>query len=96
MEHYLEQTAAYRNTWPEPDVSLELLRRAVFAFFGVKEPPPLGEQMSRVADPQDGQGASMKSGVTLTKEEADAYVAAGLPSPFAGWLEGFRNECRRR
>ncbi|HUV64905.1 MAG TPA: hypothetical protein VMW24_13485 [Sedimentisphaerales bacterium] len=98
MEHYLAQSDAYRSTWPEPDVTLELLRKAVFAFFGVKESHPelLDEQMRRVANPQDGQAASMTSGVKMTLEEADAYIAAGMPSPFTGWLEGHRNERRRR
>jgi len=98
MEHYLAESVAYRSTWPEPDVTLEKLRQAVFSFFGVKEAPvtPLESQMSKLANPQDGSAASMTAGVVVTKEEAEAYIAAGMPSPFTGWLEGFRNERRRR
>jgi len=28
---------------------------------------------------------------TLTKDEAEAYMAAGMPSPFDGWLRSYRN-----
>jgi len=98
MEHYLAESVAYRSTLPEPDVTLEKLRKAFCSFFGIKEAPvtPLDTQMCKLANPKDGSAASMTAGVVMTKEEADAYVAAGMPSPFTGWLEGFRNERRRR
>jgi len=100
MEHCLCQSIAYRNIWPEPDVSLELLRKVLFSFFGVEESSAdeaaQNEKMRRIGNPQDGAAASMSTGATLTGEEAEAYVAAGMPSPFTGWLKGFRNERRRR
>lgn len=114
MDHYLAQSSAYRSTWPEPDVTLELLRKALYIFFGVKEerrttePEKSTEKKAGKPDavkqnvvafakpiPLDDKRASMSSGLVLTKEESDAWYAAGMPSPFEGWLRGFRNGRRR-
>jgi len=98
MEHYLAQMHAYRSTLPEPDVTLEKLRQVLFAFFGVKEPSQadrdINHQVRQFGKSHHGEKSSLASGMRLTKEEADAWDAAGMPSPFDGWLKGYRDERR--
>ena len=101
MEHYLAQMNQYRSTWPEPDVTLELLRKVLYSFFGVKDRPPSDADVEQKVKgfsqslQSDGKPSNLGTGMQLTKEETDAYLAAGMPSPFEGWLKGFRNERRR-
>ena len=105
MDHYLEQSSTYRSTWPEPDVTLEMLRKVLYAFFEVKEQPkelPREDELGKAVRnfalpiPGDDHSASMSTGMQLTKEETDAWIAAGMPSPFEGWVVRFRHERGRR
>ena len=83
LEHYFAQGTAYRNTVPEPDVSLAQIRAALFAFFGIKEPAldreaRLDEELKAVKAPR------------VTKEESEAWWAAGMPSPMGAWIRSYR------
>ena len=89
MEHYLHQLNRYRANIRRQDTSLELIRKALFSFFGIKDPTALTdnklEQQIKAVNPM---GESFPK---LTKEEADAWMAAGMPSPFDGWIRSYRN-----
>lgn len=81
-------------------MTLERLRQAVFIFFGIKEQPEtqrapdpdVNRQIRAFAQPisNEVQPASMSTGQVLTKAESAAWLAAGMPSPFEGWLKEFR------
>jgi hypothetical protein len=61
----------YRNAVPEPDVSLAQIRAALFAWLSIKEP------VGSTADRLDAELAKVKA-PKLTKEESDAWLAAGI------------------
>jgi hypothetical protein len=79
-------------------VTLERLRQAVFTFFGIQEQPvtqrepdrDVEQQIRAFAQPLPNEVPSMSTGQVLTKAESAAWLAAGMPSPFEGWLKEYR------
>jgi hypothetical protein len=95
MEHYLYQGHVYRNNVPEPDVTLEQIRHVLFSYFGVEESKTdLDQQIREFAQPADGEPIGITVGLQLTKEETDAWIKAGMPSPPGKWLKDYRDERR--
>ena len=90
MEHYLEESTTYRSQLAEPDVTLELLRQVLFAFLGANESQS-DEDLDRKLKAANPIGERLPQ---LTQEEAQAWHAAGMPSPLPGWLKDYRE--RRR
>jgi hypothetical protein len=80
LEIYAADNAKHREHFRPSDVSLESIRRALFSFFGIKEPPSaeqLEKQIEKVAD------------VKVTNKSIDAWFKAGMPSPATEWLREY-------
>lgn len=86
FEHYIIANNRYRENIHPTDCSLEAIRVMLAQYFGVKEmqkPADVETKIQKVATAK------------LTKEEKDAWLAAGMPSPFDGWLHHYRKEQAR-
>ena len=79
LEHYTAKSRVYRDTVPLEDVTLVAIRQALFSFFGVKEGQAPDEKLVGMASAQ------------MNKEESDAWLAAGMPSPLDAWLNERRS-----
>jgi hypothetical protein len=90
MEHYLHHIAKRRVNTREPDTSLEIIRRAIFGFFKIPEP------RKRESFEQQAAKVTGKPVVKVSAEEFSAWEKAGMPSPFEGWLKGYRDAAERR
>jgi hypothetical protein len=83
LEHYFAQSWQHRKDVQPPDVSLEAIRRALYQFFGAKEPDSAQTMQQKIAK---------MGGPTLTEAEMRAWTDAGMPSPFDAWLRNYRRE----
>jgi len=86
LDHYFAQSHIHRQTVAPPDVSLERLRRALYAFMGAKEPSINGDSLEQ-------QIAKMKP-VQINEDELRAWTAAGMPSPPEAFFQQYRREHR--
>lgn len=83
LELYSAQIQQRRKTTKPTDVSAEQIRRALFSWFGIKE-PPTEEEMEKTIE--------KAVGVTTSKAAFDAWLAAGTPSPAIEWLQNWGKE----
>ena len=75
LSHYLEEIDIYRGKIPTEDVTLEILRVALFQFAGVKgqgRKAPEKEDLSRIK-------ASGFPVVQMTKEQINKWATQGYP-----------------
>lgn len=90
LEIYAAENHRLRRNIPTVDRSLHAIRRALFAFFGIKERKPvksereLDEKLQRL-------GA-----ITITESEMKAWLDAGMPSPPQAFLRKYREKLRQQ
>ena len=80
LELYSARIQQRRKTTQPTDVSAEQIRRALFSWFGVKEPPTEEEMEKRFKE---------AANVTTSKAAFDAWMAAGNPSPAIEWIKNW-------
>jgi len=85
--HYLNAVGERREKVQSEDVTLEYIRQALFAWFGIKEPASADsatpEQMEKINMPK----------ATLTEQEKNEWIAAGYPN-LSQWLPRYRRQKR--
>ena len=83
LEVYAEANKAYRDIIKPLEVTTDQIRRAIFAWFKIKEPPTQAEtekQIQKVVQ------------VKVSTKQFDAFMAAGMPSPAIDWLRQWERD----
>ena len=86
FDHYVYLHNKHREKVNSAEVTLEIIRKALFSFFGIKEPDS-PEELEKKIDTMTGNR-------TVKKEEMDSWYKAGMPSPFDKWLADYRKKVK--
>ena len=80
LELYSERIQKHRKTVKPTDLSVEQIRRALFSWFGIKEPPTEEEMEKKIETIAD---------VRMSSRAFDAWMTAGMPSPAIPWIQNW-------
>ena len=83
LEIYAEANQAYRDIIIPLEVTTDQIRRALFAWLKIKEPPTAAEtekQIQKVVQ------------VKISSTQFDAFIAAGMPSPAVAWFRQWEKD----
>lgn len=83
LEVYSEANQAYRDIIKPLEVTTDQIRRALFAWFQIKEPPTAVEtekQIDKVVQ------------VKVSTKQFDDFIAAGMPSPALEWFKQWEKD----
>jgi len=90
LEIYAAENHRLRRNVPMMDRSLHAIRRALFAFFGIKERKPIENEREL-----DGKLKQLGA-ITITESEMKAWLDAGMPSPPQAFLRTYRARMRQQ
>ena len=83
LEIYAKSNQAYRDIIKPLEVTTDQIRRALFAWLKIKEPPTRAEtekQIDKVVQ------------VKVSTKQFDDFIAAGMPSPAMVWFKQWEKD----